>query len=59
MWQVLIEQSSVILPPYCVAVGVPAKPIKMKWTIDEILQHESKLYPEEERFSREELQEFI
>lgn len=43
------------MPPYCVVVGVPAKPIKMKWTIDEILQHEALLYPEEERFSREEL----
>lgn len=44
------------MPPYCVVVGVPAKPIKMKWTIDEILQHEALLYPEEERFSREELE---
>jgi acetyltransferase-like isoleucine patch superfamily enzyme len=42
-------------PPYSVVVGVPAKPIKFKWSIDEILQHEEKLYPQEERFTREEL----
>ncbi len=43
-------------PPYAVIGGVPAKFIKFKWTIDEILEHESILYPEEERFSREELE---
>lgn len=42
-------------PPYCVIAGVPAKPIKLKWTIDEILYHEASLYPIEERYSREEL----
>lgn len=43
-------------PPYCVVGGVPAKPIKFKWTIDEILEHERILYPEEERFTKEELE---
>lgn len=43
-------------PPYAVIGGVPAKFIKFKWTIDEILEHEAVLYPEEERFSREELE---
>ena len=43
-------------PPYAVIGGVPAKFIKFKWTIDEILEHESILYSEEERFSREELE---
>lgn len=47
------------IPPYCVAGGVPAKFIKFKWTIDEILEHESKLYPEEERFKREQLEEIF
>ena len=42
--------------PYSIVGGVPAKFIKFKWSIDEILEHESKLYPEEERFSREELE---
>ena len=44
------------VPPYCVAGGVPAKPIKFKWTIDQILEHEATLYPEEERFTREQLE---
>ncbi len=44
-------------PPYCVVVGVPAKPIKRKWTIEEILEHESKLYSEEERFTRAQLED--
>lgn len=44
------------VPPYCVVGGVPAKPIKFKWTIDQILEHESILYPENTRFSREELE---
>ena len=43
-------------PPYAVMGGVPAKLIKFKWTIDEILEHEAALYPEEERYSREELE---
>ena len=44
------------IPPYSVVGGVPAKFIKFKWTIDEILEHEAALYPEEERFTREELE---
>ena len=33
------------LPPYGICGGVPAKPIKFYWTIDQILEHEEKLYP--------------
>lgn len=44
------------VPPYSLVGGVPAKPIKFKWTIEEILQHESIVYSEEERFTREELE---
>lgn len=47
------------IPPYCIAGGVPAKPIKFKWTIDQILEHEAILYPETERFSREELEKIF
>lgn len=47
------------IPPYCVVGGVPAVPIKFKWTIDQIMEHESILYPEEERFSREELEKIF
>ena len=47
------------IPPYCIAVGVPAKPIKFKWTIDEILYHEEQLYSVEERFTREQLEKIF
>ena len=43
------------IPPYCVAGGVPAKFIKFKWTIDEIMQHEKILYPEDERITKNEM----
>jgi len=45
------------IPPYCIAGGVPAKPIKFYWTIEEILEHEKKLYPENERLTQVELEE--
>ena len=41
------------VPPYAVVVGNPAKIIAAKFTLDEILKHESLIYPEEERYSRE------
>lgn len=41
--------------PYSVVGGVPAKFIKFKWSLTQILQHESKLYPEAERFTKEQL----
>lgn len=41
------------MPPYCICGGVPAKFIKFYWTIEQILEHEAKLYPIEERFSRD------
>lgn len=44
-------------PPYCVIGGIPAKVIKTKWSIDQILEHEAMLYPEEERFSRSQLEQ--
>lgn len=43
------------IPPYCVAGGVPAKFIKFKWSIEQILEHEKILYNENERFSKEQL----
>ena len=43
------------IPPYTMAVGNPAKPIKFKWSVDEIIEHEKVLYPEKQRFTREEL----
>lgn len=54
----IIGASSVVtkpIPPYAIAVGNPAKVIKFKWSVDDIINHEKALYPEKERFSREEL----
>lgn len=45
--------------PYSVVGGIPAKHIKFYWNIDQILEHEAKLYPENMRYSREELQEYF
>ena len=47
------------MPPYCVCGGVPAKFIKFYWTIDQILEHEYKLYPEAERYTRNQLEEIF
>lgn len=47
------------IPPYCVAVGSPAKPVKFYWTIDQILEHEKALYSEEDRYTREQLEEIF
>lgn len=47
------------MPPYCICGGVPAKVIKYYWTVDQILEHEERLYPENERYTREQLEEII
>jgi acetyltransferase-like isoleucine patch superfamily enzyme len=47
------------VPPYSIVGGVPANVIKIYWTKEQILEHESKLYPEAERMSKEELEELI
>ena len=47
------------MPPYCICGGVPAKFIKFYWTIDQILEHEAKLYPEKDRYKREQLEELF
>lgn len=44
------------IPPYAIAVGSPDRVVGVKFTIDQILKHESILYPPEERMSREELE---
>ena len=44
------------VPPYCVVGGVPAKLVKFKWTIEQILEHELALYPEKERYTKEGLE---
>lgn len=47
------------VPPYSIVGGVPAKVIKFKWTVEQILEHERLLYSENERFSREYLEQII
>ena len=42
-------------PPYSILGGVPAKVLKYRFTIDEVLAHERILYPESQRLSKEEL----
>lgn len=48
-----------VAPPYAVLVGTPARIIAVTFSIEQILQHEEKLYPEEERMTREELEELF
>lgn len=45
------------IPPYSIAVGNPAKVIKLKWTIDDIIEHEKALYPAEQRFTPQQIEE--
>lgn len=44
-------------PPYSIVGGLPAKVLKYRFTIDEALEHETRLYPENMRYTREELEE--
>ena len=43
------------VPPYAVVGGVPAKVLKFRFNIEQIIAHEKVLYPENKRFSREDL----
>ena len=45
--------------PYAIVGGVPARVIKYRWDIDEIMMHEEKIYPKEKRLKFEELNLFI
>lgn len=45
------------LPPYSVAVGSPARILKKNFSVEQIMQHEKVLYPENERFTRQQLEE--
>lgn len=47
------------MPPYCICGGVPAKVIKFYWTIDQILQHEERIYLEKERYTRSQLEQIF
>ena len=41
--------------PYSVVGGVPARIINYRWTLDQVLAHESQLYPQERRYSKSQL----
>ena len=47
------------IPPYAIAGGVPAKVIKFKWSVEQILKHEAQLYEPRERFSKDYLENII
>ena len=44
------------VPPYCVFGGVPARPLRLRSTIEEILTHEITLYPPEKRLPPESIE---
>ena len=44
------------VPPYSIVGGVPAHVLKYRFSIDDILEHEKQLYPEQERMIREEIE---
>lgn len=44
------------VPPYAMVMGNPAKVVGFKFTPDEVIEHEKKLYPESERLSKEVLE---
>ncbi len=44
------------VPPYCIVAGNPAKPHRMRGSLEQILSHEAKLYPPEKRLARNTLE---
>lgn len=44
--------------PYAIVGGIPAKFIKFKWTLSQVIEHEKQLYKKEDRFTKEELIKF-
>ncbi len=47
------------IPPYAVVAGSPAKVIASRFSLEQIIKHETILYPKEERMTREELEELF
>ena len=44
------------MPPYSIIGGLPARVLKRRFTIEQILEHERLLYSEKERFTREQIE---
>ena len=54
----IIAAGSVVtrsIPAYCIAGGNPAKVLKARWSVDDIMEHENLLYEKENRLSREQI----
>ncbi len=47
------------VPPYAVVAGCPARVIAVRFSLEQIIEHERSLYPAEERFTREYLEELF
>lgn len=45
-------------PPYSIVAGNPAKVINFIFTLEEIIEHEKKLYPIEKRYTYDQFKEF-
>lgn len=44
------------VPPYSIVAGVPARVIKYRFSVDECLEHEKKLYAPDNRLTREQFE---
>lgn len=40
-------------PPYSVVMGVPSSIKRFRFSVDEIIEHEERIYPQEKRYKRE------
>ena len=47
------------IPPYAIASGNPARVTGFKYSVKGILKHEAALYPEDKRFTSEELEKIV
>lgn len=47
------------VPPYAIVGGIPAKVIKFRFSIDEIIEHETVLYAPEDRMKREDVEKIF
>jgi acetyltransferase-like isoleucine patch superfamily enzyme len=47
------------LPPYSISAGNPAKVLKFRWDVEKILEHETKLYSPDQRFSQDALEQNV
>lgn len=47
------------VPPYALVVGSPAKIVGVKFSKDQIMEHEKALYPDNERMSREDIEKLF